>query len=56
MSNSHEAFALARLYREGSRYWTSEDGQAHWRAERACLGPICEGLHGGHSLELGMGP
>ncbi|NIC03915.1 class I SAM-dependent methyltransferase [Billgrantia bachuensis] len=56
MSNPHEALALARLCREGRRYWSSEDGQAHWRAERACLGPICESLHGGHSLELGIGP
>lgn len=56
MSNSHEALALARMYREGHRYWSSENGQAHWRAERACLGPVCENLHGGHSLELGMGP
>ena len=56
MSNPHAAATLAQLYREGHRYWSSENGQAHWRAERACLGPVCESLHGGHSLELGMGP
>ena len=56
MSNLREPPALAQRYREGQRYWSSEEGQAHWRTERACLGPICENLHGGHSLEFGMGP
>ena len=56
MSNAHDATALARLFREGRRYWATDDGSAHWRTERACLGPVCEQLHGGHSLELGMAP
>ncbi|WP_231489633.1 class I SAM-dependent methyltransferase [Billgrantia saliphila] len=56
MSNSQETVALTQLYREGQRYWSSESGRAHWRAERACLGPVCERLHGGHSLEFGMAP
>ncbi|MCE9684172.1 methyltransferase domain-containing protein [Halomonas alkalisoli] len=56
MSNSEDLLALAQLFREGRNYWSSPDGVAHWRAERACLGPVCERLHGLHSLELGMGP
>ena len=56
MSNLRDPLALTQLYREGQRYWSSTEGQAHWRTERACLGPVCENLHGGHSLELGMGP
>ncbi|SDJ79975.1 class I SAM-dependent methyltransferase [Billgrantia gudaonensis] len=54
MSNAQDATTLARLFREGRRYWASADGTAHWRTERACLGPICERLHGGHRLELSM--
>jgi SAM-dependent methyltransferase len=56
MSNSQDANALARLFSEGRRYWASDGGSAHWRTERACLGPVCERLHGWHSLELGMAP
>ncbi|MDZ7852960.1 MAG: methyltransferase domain-containing protein [Halomonas sp.] len=56
MSNSRDPHALARLVREGRRYWASPAGQALWRAERACLGPVCEDLVGQHSLELGMAP
>ncbi|PRY70968.1 methyltransferase domain-containing protein [Halomonas ventosae] len=56
MSNSRDPHALARLVREGRRYWASPAGQALWRAERACLGPVCERLVGRHSLELGMAP
>lgn len=56
MSNLRDPLALTQLYREGQRFWLSAEGQAYWRAERACLGPACESLHGGHSLELGMGP
>ncbi|PMR77450.1 methyltransferase domain-containing protein [Billgrantia endophytica] len=56
MSNPHGAIDLAELYREGQRYWSSAQGMAHWRAERACLGPVCERLHGGHRLEIGMAP
>ncbi|WP_163575713.1 class I SAM-dependent methyltransferase [Halomonas faecis] len=56
MSNAQDAITLARLFREGRRYWASADGTAHWRTERACLGPICERLHGGHRLELSMAP
>lgn len=48
--------SLAQLVREGRRYWTSSTGQAHWQAERACLGPVCERLFGAHSLHLGMAP
>lgn len=56
MSNSDMAISLAQLVRDGRRYWSTPDGQAHWQAERACLGPVCESLYGQHSLELGMGP
>ncbi|GGX78506.1 hypothetical protein GCM10007160_02220 [Litchfieldella qijiaojingensis] len=56
MSNSDVTISLAQLVRDGRRYWTSADGQAHWQAERACLGPVCERLFGAHSLELGMAP
>ena len=56
MSNSRDLHGLARLVRDGRRYWSSPAGQALWRAERACLGPVCERLFGGHSLELGMAP
>lgn len=56
MSNSRELHGLARLVRDGRRYWASAAGQALWRAERACLGPVCEGLFGQHALELGMAP
>ncbi len=48
--------SLAQLVREGRRYWASPAGQAHWQAERACLGPVCERLFGAHSLQLGMAP
>ncbi|WP_242458083.1 methyltransferase domain-containing protein [Halomonas sp. YLGW01] len=47
---------MATLVREARRYWSSADGRAHWAAERACLGPVCERLFGTHSLELGMAP
>lgn len=56
MSNPRTMVTLAQLYREGRRYWSTADGIAHWKSERACLGPVCERLHGGHSLELGMAP
>ncbi len=56
MSNSDMTISLARLVQEGREYWASADGQAHWQAERACLGPVCESLFGLHSLELGFGP
>lgn len=56
MSNSREAMALARLADEGRRYWASASGQAIWRAERACIGPLCERWFGPHALELGFGP
>ncbi|GHE19498.1 class I SAM-dependent methyltransferase [Halomonas urumqiensis] len=55
MSNSPEANALARLVRDGRRYWATPTGQAVRQAERACLGPVCERVFGAHSLELGMG-
>ncbi|MDI5932891.1 class I SAM-dependent methyltransferase [Halomonas kalidii] len=54
MSTSSPATDLARLVRDGRRYWASPAGQAVWQAERACLGPVCERLFGAHSLELGM--
>ncbi len=54
MSNSPDPIYLARVVREARRYWSTEDGRAHWAAERACLGPVCERLFGAHSLELGM--
>lgn len=56
MSNSDMTISLAQLMRDGRRYWSTADGQAHWQAERACLGPVCEHLYGAHSLELGMAP
>ena len=56
MSNSRDPYALAATVREGRLYWASPMGQAMWRAERACLGPVCERLVGQHSLELGMAP
>lgn len=56
MSNAPEPEKLARLVRDGRRYWATPGGQAVWSAERACLGPICERLFGHHSLELGLGP
>lgn len=56
MSNPRDLHGLAQLVREGRRYWASPAGRALWRAERACLGPVCERLGGRHSLELGMAP
>ncbi len=56
MSTSQSTLELARLVREGRRYWSTQAGLAHWQAERACLGPICENLFGAHSLQLGMAP
>lgn len=56
MSNAHMTISLAQLVHEGRRYWASADGIAHWQAERACVGPVCERLFGAHSLELGMAP
>ncbi|MEQ6888181.1 methyltransferase domain-containing protein [Halomonas sp. CS7] len=56
MSNSRDLHGLAQLVRDGRRYWSSPVGRALWRAERACLGPVCERLFGRHSLELGMAP
>ncbi|MBB3229846.1 class I SAM-dependent methyltransferase [Halomonas stenophila] len=56
MSNSQDAMALARLVREGRRYWASPGGRSVWRAERACLGPLCERWFGVNGLELGMAP
>ncbi|MFC3285244.1 class I SAM-dependent methyltransferase [Litchfieldella rifensis] len=56
MSNSDVTISLAQLVRDGRRYWSSADGKAHWQAERACVGPVCERLFGAHSLELGMAP
>lgn len=56
MSNSDITISLAQLVHDGRRYWASADGMAHWQAERACLGPVCESVFGQHSLELGMGP
>ncbi|TDO02952.1 MULTISPECIES: class I SAM-dependent methyltransferase [Halomonas] len=56
MSNSRDPYALARLVGAGRHYWASPAGQSLWRAERACLGPVCERLVGRHSLELGMAP
>lgn len=56
VSNSDRIISLARLVSEGRRYWSSSAGEAHWQAERACLGPVCERLFGVHSLQLGMAP
>ncbi|WP_304525575.1 class I SAM-dependent methyltransferase [Halomonas sp. I5-271120] len=56
MSNSPDPILLAQMVRDARRYWSTEDGRAHWAAERACLGPVCERLFGAHSLELGMAP
>lgn len=56
MSNSQLTISLAQLVREGRHYWSTPHGQAHWQAERACLGPVCERLFGQHSLQLGMAP
>ncbi|MBS9402518.1 methyltransferase domain-containing protein [Halomonas sp. TRM85114] len=55
MSTTSSTLELARLVREGRMYWASQSGQAVRQAERACLGPVCEGVFGAHSLELGMG-
>lgn len=56
MSNSHKTISLPERVREGRRFWASKPGEALWRAERACLGPACEALHGVHSLELSLAP
>jgi len=56
VSNSEPSIQLARLVREGRRYWSTPAGQSHWQAERACLGPVCERLFGQHSLQVGMAP
>lgn len=55
MSTERGAQQLAALFREGQRFWATPTGEAVRRAERACLGPICERLFGMHSLELGFG-
>lgn len=54
MSISHSDVPLAARVREGRRFWAEPAGRALQRAERACLGPVCDALSGGHSLELGM--
>ncbi len=54
MSISHPDVSLASRVREGRRFWAEPAGKALHRAERACLGPVCDGLFGVHSLELGM--
>ncbi|WP_302142845.1 class I SAM-dependent methyltransferase [Halomonas alkalicola] len=54
MSISPTLSSLAALVRDGRRFWATPGGQAVRQAERACLGPVCERLFGGHSLELGM--
>ena len=54
MSTSPPVADLARLVRDGRRYWASQAGRAVWQPERACLGQVCERLFGAHSLELGM--
>ncbi|XKE47343.1 methyltransferase domain-containing protein [Halomonas organivorans] len=56
MSNSQDAMTLARLVREGRRYWTSPAGRGIWRAQRACLGPVCERWFGAYGLELSLAP
>ena len=56
MSNSRDAIALARLAREGRRYWAGQAGQGIWAAERACIGPLCERWFGPHALELSLAP
>jgi SAM-dependent methyltransferase len=48
--------SLAQTVREGRLYWASAAGRAHWQAERACIGPVCERLFGARSLHLGMAP
>lgn len=55
MSISHPGSTLPALVRDGRRFWATPAGQAVQHAERACLGPVCEGVFGVHSLELGMG-
>lgn len=55
MSISHPGSSLPALVRDGRRFWATPQGQALHHAERACLGPVCEGVFGVHSLELGMG-
>ena len=55
MSTDRGAQRLAALFREGQRFWATPTGEAVRRAERACLGPVCERLFGMHSLELGFG-
>lgn len=54
MSTSSSLGELARLVRDGRRYWATPAGRAVWQAERACLGPVCEKVFGAHSLEIGM--
>lgn len=56
VSNSNVIQSLPQLVEEGRRYWSSPTGRAHWQAERACLGPVCERLFGAHSLHMGMAP
>lgn len=53
MSNSS---MLANRMAESQAYWQTEAGRSLWEAQRACLGPVIEGRHGGHGLEIGMGP
>ncbi|SHF73523.1 Methyltransferase domain-containing protein [Modicisalibacter ilicicola DSM 19980] len=48
--------SLAQTVRQGRLYWASPAGKAHWQAERACIGPVCERLFGVRSLHLGMAP
>lgn len=55
MSISHPGPSLPALVRDGRRFWATPQGRALHHAERACLGPVCEGVFGAHSLELGMG-
>lgn len=55
MSTETGAQRLADLLREGQQFWSTPTGAAVRRAERACLGPVCERLFGVHSLELGFG-
>nr|WP_299241538.1 methyltransferase domain-containing protein [uncultured Halomonas sp.] len=56
MSNSNMTISLSQLVGRGRLYWSSAAGRAHWQAERACIGPMCERLFGAHGLHLGMAP
>ncbi|XKH61577.1 class I SAM-dependent methyltransferase [Halomonas sediminis] len=54
MSTLTTAMELAQCLKDNRQYWDSETGRTQWEAQRACLGPVCEELFGGHSLEMGM--